>query len=435
MLKRLLVMLAPLVLGGCNNIVQSYNCNGSFVCAPPQASAEGRQPYQTYALPMTIVDFTLTKPASGPLALTATPRNVADPDPFYWYRLAYDPHAGADDELALTVSNGLLHTADAQSSTQLPDVVELVSPVLRGIGLMGASPIGTNRGEHRADNPGAQQAAILGKGPDDTFEIKIYTTSVSCDIERLVAGVPAVTAARPDTPLLPTDQIVLPTNDTCTTQVGARYRTVRLDCADTPAGWMDLNALSLLFGPVTRTSACGNNNQGVFAFEYVDATVHLVIGADPRAAPRLHEFWTTASIDGHRPYDASDCRADDEGVDASCFPQGETGSVFYRATAPFQARGVACARNMELNNDQPPRQASDCLALPESQLSYLGETQRFAAVVRRPAFALDLPRGVGADHRKYAFTNGVLEGVEIERTGMLLSTLRLPLTLFGIGDD
>ena len=70
-LTRSLIMLVALLgLASCGHVATSRSCQTFYNCGPLEGEAQ-----QTYALPVTVVDFSFAKPATA-WTLTATPRIV-----------------------------------------------------------------------------------------------------------------------------------------------------------------------------------------------------------------------------------------------------------------------------------------------------------------------------------------------------------------------
>lgn len=429
MQTKTLALAACALLSACGHVVRSERCDTYWNC-PSSVRGEA---FQTYALPVTIVDFTFAKPATT-WTLTAATRNLPDDDPRYRYRLNYDPHSGADDDLTLTVQNGLLTSTESNASTQLPDVVDVLSPVARTILAGGSAVSGAvdhpTHGRWDELSPDERRNAVLAEGPVDAFEYSPFAGAVSCTVEQLLAGSPQFEAlARRRAPDF---------SNTCQIQVGARVRTVRLSCANAPREMLSLNEMRAIFGTVTAKSACTGDGgrTGEFAFDYTVGAVQMLIAADPAAQNYRH--WTGEAA-GPRPYSVEGCEGStDDANSAGCFPTGREGGLFYRTTAPLQTATALCRQDIVFTDNAGTgltrRLGEACEPVMIDELPYAGSGHRFAAIVRRSAYAIDLPRGVGQDHRKYTFVGGVLETVDVNRTGALLGLVRLPLTILGIGD-
>jgi hypothetical protein len=487
MLKHLAATAALMCLASCGHIIESTQCTNA-VCAGQPSRADA---LQTYALPQTIVDLTFTKADSGASSLAITSRNVADDDAHFWYRFDYAPNEGSVDKVTLTINNGLLNTADAQSTAELPDIASAVHPLLSALGVgvtaaggqISSEPVDPNQARRRfldANDP-EQRRRVLAQGPDDLETYSPFSNAQGCTIDSLMDSV---------TPLANVDGDGALLANACAMQVGSRIRTVRLACASADRHMLDADRMRSLFGTIDVKSECSGDNkrQGTFSFEFVDARVWLLGGADQGArltdtshdsgtgagpganvdtnssvsaeinsssgagasanaaspairynsAGNLYRFWYNANR-SIAPYSIEGC-TQTHTTDRTCFPNGASGGLFYRTTAPFQVRAVLC----EQGREYPPRHddgvvgshvafADRCHAISPDRMNVLGATQQVRAVVRRWAYALPMPRTIGGDHRKYTMTDGVLTSVEIDRTGSLIGIVRLPLTLLGIG--
>ncbi|MEQ1709637.1 MAG: hypothetical protein ABL864_15035 [Terricaulis sp.] len=403
LLARSLMPIALLGLAACGHVATSRSCLTYYDCGQIEGEAQ-----QTYALPVTVVDFSFAKPAAA-WTLTAAPRIVADDNPRFWYRLDYNPHPGANDHVKFEVKNGLLSSTDVQNTTQLPNVVEVLSPILRAAAGGGTGASSPSTGDRRG--------ALLGRSPGDTFEYVPVANSVSCGIDTLVNGIDAMQTLNAGRSITNVERV-------CAMVVATQVRTVRVSCDDRSAGPLNEAEMRTLFGTVTDAAACSATNR-VFSFKIPEMRVRMLIAPD-EGNP---SFWSTA-------YTADDCATTPAAT--GCFPNGTDGALYYRTTAPFQTASVPCQSRAQFSGgDAAPVSLSfeaACTPISAEDFPYLGTRHRFAAVIRRSAYALAMPRSVGGDHRIYTFSDGVLQSVDIERTGSLLGTIQLPLTILGLKD-
>lgn len=386
---------------GCGHVISSAQCADHLCTTYVGENGQQRSavPYQVYSLPVTVADFSFAKSGSAPWSLTVKPRNIPDSDPRYSFRMHYNPHSGADDQFGLTINNGLLNSSDVETSTQAPDVAAIVSDIPA---IMGASSNPSFLSSHRR---------VLEINQSGSVTWELFASSVSCSLDQL----------------FPTSA------EKCHFIVARQMHNVQLPCnrrSDANDERFDIEHLTSLFGPLQIKSRCtgATRNSGRLEFKYAEALIQLRIQTTA-AVTGLGAPWETANGPAQP---NSSCTTST----AHCFEHDADSSVYYRRTAPLPVVAKAWRVPYNFGSGHPVLTRGASTPLDPQDFAFIGAQQNFPAVIRNYAFGANHPRGVGGgDHHIYTFTGGVLEKVEVEHTGRLLGILRLPLTIFGIGDD
>ncbi|WP_420430265.1 hypothetical protein [Hyphobacterium sp.] len=178
MIKCLWVAALALAASGCGTMVQSAR-----LCpdGPPEINCRGagnahtsfqHRSYMLYGLPVTRIEVDLAQAKSDQRwTLNATAETVPDLDPRNWFHLTYDTHLLTADNFTLTVANGLLGSANAQSEPRTVEILTQLGNLGQALGVAG-NALASNPDSFAEETP-----------PTIAFDYALRSSQAACLLE------------------------------------------------------------------------------------------------------------------------------------------------------------------------------------------------------------------------------------------------------------